>query len=205
LLIKEQYGYDAETPVKLSDPFKTLIGCVLSHRTKSENSRKAAENLFKKVNSPKDVLALSSEELKDLIRCSGFYNQKSQSIRAICQELLQEHGGVVPRERVRLMSLPRVGPKTADIVLSHAYGENVIAVDIHVATVARRLGFVVPEATPKKIKETLESLNHSKNYKFIDDAFFRHGKERCKTRNPVCEDCFLGCLCEYNSVSNASR
>jgi len=205
LLMEEHYGYEAEIPVRLGDPFKTLIGCVLSHRTRSENSRRAAENLFQKVSCPKDVLAIPSEELKGLIRCSGFYSQKSRSIRAICEALIEEHGGVVPRGRAELMSLPGVGPKTADIVLSHAYGENAIAVDVHVATVARRLGFVAPEANTEEIKKVLESLNHSEKYGFVDEAFFSHGKERCRTRNPVCEDCFLGGLCEYRSGTSSRR
>ena len=101
------------------------------------------------------------------------------------------------------MSLPGVGPKTADIVLSHAYGENAIAVDVHVANVARRLGFVASEATPEEIKHILESLSPSEKYSFVDEAFFRHGKERCRTRNPVCEGCFLVVLCEYKGGPNS--
>jgi endonuclease-3 len=199
LLMEEQYRYETETPVRLGAPFKILIECVLSHRTRSENSHRAAKNLFQKVSCAKDVLAIPSEELKSISRCSGFYNKKSRSIRAICEMLLEKYGGVVPRERAELMSLPGVGPKTADIVLSRAYGVNAIAVDVHVATVTRRLGFVVPEANTEEIKKVLESLNPSDKYGFVDEAFFRHGKERCRTRNPVCEDCFLGGFCEFSS------
>ncbi len=150
-LLEEEYGTEEQGETGSDDPFRTLIGCVLSHRTRDANTAKAAEALFRAVNSPEEVLSLEPDELRTLIRCSGFYNQKARNITAICQDLVDNHGSTVPRDRETLMGLRGVGPKTADIVLSHAYNVPAIAVDVHVARVARRLGLVEPRAGPEEV------------------------------------------------------
>jgi endonuclease-3 len=196
-LMEERYGKVDESNQGLNDPFRTLIGCVLSHRTRDENSSRAAQNLFEDVEGPGDILRMAPEELKMRIRCSGFYNQKARNIRAICQILVDKYSGVVPRDREALIDLHGVGPKTADIVLSHSFASPAIAVDVHVATVARRLGLVESDANPERVKEVLESLVPPAEYRFVDNAFVRHGKEFCRTRNPICTDCFINNMCEY--------
>lgn len=196
-LMERRYGSGITGREGLQDPFRTLISCVLSHRTRDENSGKAARNLFEAVETPGDILQMAPEELKRRIRCSGFYNRKARNIRAICLALAEDFEGVVPRNRKRLLGLPGVGPKTADIVLSHAFGRPAIAVDVHVATVARRLGLVKSEASPERVKEALESLVPPAVYRFVDNAFVRHGKEFCRTRNPRCNVCFTNSVCDY--------
>lgn len=196
-LMEERYDKGDGSDQDLIDPFRTLIGCVLSHRTRDENSSRAAQNLFEDVEGPGDILRMTPEELKTRIRCSGFYNQKARNIRAICQTLVEEHGGIVPSDRDALIELHGVGPKTADIVLSHAFATPAIAVDVHVATVARRLGLVESDASPEQVKEVLERLVPPAEYRFVDNAFVRHGKEFCRTRNPRCSNCFITRMCEY--------
>jgi endonuclease III len=121
-LLEEEYGAGELEETGSGEPFRTLIGCVLSHRTRDANTARAAEALFNVVTTPEDILILEPDELKALIRCSGFYNQKARNITAICQDLVDNHDSTVPRDRETLMSLHGVGPKTADIVLDHAYG-----------------------------------------------------------------------------------
>jgi len=196
-LMEERYGKEDSSNRGLNDPFRTLIGCVLSHRTRDENSSRAAQNLFEDVEGPGDILRMAPGELKTRIRCSGFYNQKARNIRAICETLVEEHGGIVPRDRDALIDLHGVGPKTADIVLSHAFASPAIAVDVHVATVARRLGLVESDAGPERVKEVLEGLVSPAEYRFVDNAFVRHGKEFCRTRNPRCSECFISSFCDY--------
>lgn len=196
-LMGRHYAIGVDGREGLQDPFRTLIGCVLSPRTRDENSRRAARTLFEAAESPSDILRMDPEELKRRIRCSGFYNQKARSLRSICQTLVEEFEGTVPRDRDSLMGLPGVGPKTADIVLSHAFGRPAIAVDVHVATVARRLGLVDTEADPEQVKVTLEGLVTPEKYRFVDDAFVRHGKEFCRSRNPKCDECFIRGHCEH--------
>jgi len=194
-LMAERYGGETKSHEEMADPFRTLIGCILSHRTRDENAQRAARALFEVAESPEDILRLNPEEIKDRIHCSGFYNQKAKNIRAVCQALIDEFEGIVPDDRSELMSLSGVGPKTADIVLSHAFSRPAIAVDVHVATMARRLGLVSQEAKPEEVKEMLEGLVNPERFRFVDNAFVRHGKEYCRSRNPRCTECFLKSLC----------
>ncbi len=194
-LLEEEYGAGEREETGSDDPFRTLIGCVLSHRTRDANTARAAEALFNVVATPEDILSLEPDELKTLIRCSGFYNQKARNITDICHDLVDNHGSTVPRDRETLMSLRGVGPKTADIVLSYAYNVPAIAVDVHVARVARRLGLADPKAEPEDVKAALERLVPLEMYRFIDNAFVRHGKEYCRKTNPRCGECPLRGVC----------
>jgi endonuclease-3 len=188
-LLEEEYGAEEQTETGGDDPFRTLIGCVLSHRTRDANTARAAEALFSVVTTPEEILGLEPDELKALIRCSGFYNQKARNITAICRDLVDNHGSTVPCDRKTLMSLHGVGPKTADIVLNHAYNVPAIAVDVHVARVARRLGLADPKAGPEEVKAALERLVSPEMYRFIDYGFVRHGKKYCRKTNPRCGEC----------------
>ncbi len=194
-LLEEEYGAEEQGETGRGDPFRTLIGCVLSHRTRDANTARAAEALFNVVTTPEEILNLEPDELKTLIRCSGFYNQKARNITAICQDLVDNHDSTVPHDRENLMSLRGVGPKTADIVLSHAYNVPAIAVDVHVARVARRLGFADPKAGPEEVKAALEQLVPPERYRFIDNGFVSHGKAYCRKTNPRCGECPLRGVC----------
>lgn len=198
-LLDEHYERGVRSYYSKRDPFRTLIGCVLSHRTRDENAGRAARNLFEAASTPKEVLMLRPEELKRMIRCSGFYNQKAEKIRSICQALEEDYGGTVPEDRAVLMSLPGVGPKTADIVLSHAFDRPAIAVDVHVARVTKRLGIADENASPEEVKEVLEGLVPLESYRFVDSSFVRLGKECCRSRNPRCQRCILNRICEHGS------
>jgi len=193
-LMREHYGDIDERP---REPYRTLIGCVLSHRTRDENSSRAARNLFEEIEGPLDLLAMNQDTLKTLIRCSGFYNQKARSIIAISRVLVDDFDGIVPDDRATLMGLPGVGPKTADIVLSYAFEKPAIAVDVHVSRIGRRLGLAPDDAGPERVKEALESLVPPESYRFVDNVFVRHGKEYCRNSNPLCSVCFLNELCIY--------
>jgi len=161
------------------------------------NAERAAEVLFAVAERPEDVLRLGLDRLRRLIRCSGFYNQKARYIIGICEALLGEFGGSVPDDREGLLRLPGVGYKTADVVLSHAFDGPAIAVDAHVATVAKRLGLAEEDAGPEAVKEALEAMFPSGKWRLVDGAFVRLGKEYCRTRAPRCAECFLRSLCDY--------
>ena len=196
-LLVERYGEEEDRVGGKEDPFRILIGCVLSQRTREGNARRAADALFECASTPGDVLRMDPEELKNKIRCSGFYNQKARNVRAICETLTGKFDGVVPDDRAMLMSLQGVGPKTADIVLSHGFGKPAIAVDVHVETVAKRLGLVGEDAKPEEVKEALEDLFPPEKFRFVDSAIVRLGQERCGSRNPKCEGCFMGVVCSH--------
>jgi len=196
-LMREYYRDIDKRPREPRDPYRTLIGCVLSHRTRDENSSRAARNLFAEIEGPLDLLAMNQDTLRTLIRCSGFYNQKARSIVAISRVLVDDFSGIVPDDRATLMGLPGVGPKTADIVLSYAFGKPAIAVDVHVSRVARRLGLAPDNVGPERVKEALESLVPPDSFRFVDNSFVKHGKEYCRNSNTRCGGCFLGEICAY--------
>jgi len=194
-LLEDHYGDIGHEEAEGRDPFRTLIGCVLSHRTRDANTARAAQALFSVVSTPEEILSLEPDELRALIRCSGFYNQKARNITAICQELVEDHGSTVPDDRETLMSLHGVGPKTADIVLNHAYNVPAIAVDVHVSRVARRLGLADMKSGPEEVKATLERLVPPDRYRLVDNGFVSHGKEYCRKTRPRCGECPLRGAC----------
>lgn len=196
----DAYPNMLENPSR-SDPFHTLIGCILSQRTRDSNSEKAAETLFSHASTPSDITRLNREELHDLIRCSGFYHQKARYIRETCRELMERHDGIVPNEKDTLLTLPGVGPKTADIVLSHCFDEAVIPVDVHVSRVSRRLGLAPKEASPEEVQSSLHRLIPPDKYLFYDRSTVRLGKEHCRKSNPLCGECPLRGCCDYSKPS----
>ena len=196
-LLEERYRDELRHNGEKPSPFKTLIGCVLSQRTRDVNAKKAAEALFTVAEGPEDILKLGKNRLTRLIRCSGFYNQKARYVRGICEALVKEFDGCVPNDREHLLSLPGVGPKTADIVLSYAFNMPAIAVDVHVETVAKRLELVEGEADLEEVKRALEALVSPENRRLVDSAFVRFGKEFCRSRAPRCGQCFLKPLCDH--------
>lgn len=202
-VLKDLYG--AET-FRLSgrrpNLFEILITAVLSHRTRDENTDRAAENLFSIASGPEDVLKLGELELQGLIKPSGFYRQKAKKIREVCEILLERHGGRVPVSRGELLALPGVGPKTADVVLCYGLGRPTIPVDVHVEVCSKRLGLVRKEAKYEEMRETLESLTPEEERYTVNLGFVKFGRDFCRTRFPRCSVCPMKDLCEYPSGDN---
>ena len=199
-VLAKKYPETLDDPSR-SDPFHTLIGCILSQRTRDSNSEKAAETLFSRASKPSDIIRLKREELHDLIRCSGFYRQKAKYIRETCRELIERHDGFVPNERDKLLTLPGVGPKTADLVLSHCFGKQFLPVDVHVSRVSRRLGLAPMEAGPEEVQSSLHKLLPPDKYLFYDRSILRVGKEYCRKTDPLCGECPLRGCCDYGKPS----
>ncbi len=179
------------------DPFKTLVACILSHRTRDQNSEKAVKMLFSVAQTPEEMLNLSLKELNELIRCSGFYRQKTRYIYNVCKEIVEKNGGMVPTTREALLSLTGVGPKTADIVLSYCFGESTIPVDVHVSRVSKRLGLASSKADPEEVRHSLMKKIKDDNITFYDRSILEIGKNYCRKTNPKCEECPLREKCNY--------
>ncbi|MBN2334062.1 endonuclease III [Candidatus Bathyarchaeota archaeon] len=183
------------------DPFRTLIGCILSQRTRDLNSEKAGDNLFGTASTLEEVAELDEDTLHELIRCSGFYRQKARHITGTCRALLERHGGEVPETREELLTLPGVGPKTADIVLAYGFGDPAIPVDVHVSRVSRRLGLTPQDANPEEVQKSLHNIIPRAHWTFYDRSIVRLGKEYCRKTNPRCGACPLKESCEYRKKS----
>jgi endonuclease-3 len=137
--------------VQTGDPFRTLIGCILSLRTKDETTAVASQRLFDRAATPEAILELTPETLEKLIYPVGFYRTKAKAIHGICRDLIDKFGGVVPDEIDELLKLKGVGRKTANLVVTEAYGRPGICVDTHVHRISNRWGLVKAK-TPDKTR-----------------------------------------------------
>jgi len=189
---------------KRNSAFKVLISCIISQRTREENTEKACERLFKLVNTPEDVLKLSLKELENLLRPAGFYRQKAKRIKDVCRILVEKYNGEVPKTRDELMKLPGVGFKTSAVVLAYGFGIPIIAVDTHVNRISKRLGLVSEKANVEEVRETLQSLFPKEKWFLINLAMVNFGREVCKPIKPNCSKCELKAICEFYSKSSQS-
>jgi endonuclease-3 len=176
------------------NPFETLIGVVLSQRTKEEVSFPATDRLFARAKDLEGILKLSEKEIEKIIYPSGFYRQKARRIKQICKILKEKYRGKVPDRREELMELPGVGGKSADIVLSYAYGQSVIACDVHVVWISNQLGWT-KSSNPEKVREDLHRLIPLEHRRTLNDILVQFGKETCRTGRPRCYACPIRKYC----------
>ncbi len=179
-----------------SDPFQVLIGTILSHRTRDENTSRASENLFSRYRTPSQLANAPVAEVVKLIKPAGFYNMKAKNIIRVSQQLLDEFGGEVPRGMEELLRLHSVGRKTANCVLVYAFNEPAIPVDTHVHRISNRLGLVETE-TPEETETALTSTVPKRYWLELNDLFVRFGQTTCKPVGPKCGICTLSDRCEY--------
>ena len=190
---------DAKGAKDQPDAFRSCVSCMLSAQSLDRNTAKAAKQLFKLARSPRGVLKLSDEQIVEAIRPCGLFNVKTRNLRKFCIALIEDHGGVVPATREGLMSLPGIGRKCADIVMSFAFGADVIAVDTHVHRVCNRTGL----ARGKTEAKTAEALDQrSPDWVKKDGHFWliQFGKAVCTARAPKCDTCPVSDLCVWYRV-----
>lgn len=185
---------NAKGPKGQPDAFRSCISCMLSAQSLDRNTTLAARNLFALARTPEAILALEDAAIAEAIRPCGLYNLKSRNIRAFCETLLAEHGGVVPDTREGLLALPGIGRKCADIVLSFTFGRDVIAVDTHVYRVCNRVGLTEAK-TADRTAQQLEK--RAPDWALRDGHFWliQFGKRICTARAPKCDTCPLSDLC----------
>ena len=178
------------------DPFRILIGTILSHRTRDENTSRASANLFSKYTTPAQLAAADPEVVKRLIRPAGYYNMKTKNIIIASRQLVEEFGGKVPDNEEDLLKLRAVGRKTANCVLVYAFKKPAIPVDTHVHRISNRLGLVktkMPEDTEKELVRTVPR----RYWIELNDLFVRFGQTTCKPIGPRCSICTLSGSCPY--------
>jgi endonuclease III len=178
------------------DPFRILIGTILSQRTRDERTTLATERLFSRFKGPADLAGAEEAEVRDLIRPAGFYNMKAKSIIKVAKKLVEEFGGEVPSDVEALMSLPSVGRKTANCVLVYGFDKPAIPVDTHVHRISNRLGLVETK-TPEETEEELVKSVPRRYWLELNDLFVRFGQTTCKPVGPKCGECTLRARCRY--------
>ncbi|MCS7135589.1 MAG: endonuclease III [Nitrososphaerota archaeon] len=204
-LLAERYGIQAPVHLDSLDPFKVLVGTVLSHRTRDEVTDLAFRRLFSKYKNVEEIANAPLDDITRLIKPVGFYKEKAKRIKEIAKLILERYGGQVPRSRELLMELPGVGYKTADIVLSVAYGEPIVAVDTHVETISKRLGIVGWNAKYEEIRKGIERITPPHMRRIVNRVLVTFGKEICRKPRPKCESCPITAYCEWYTKKTLSR
>jgi len=198
-ILSETYP-DAKVALNFSTPLEMLVATILSAQCTDERVNQVTKTLFEKYRTCQDYLKVPESELAADIKPTGFFNQKTRSIRGACQRIAEIFGGEVPDTMEDLLTLPGVARKTANIVLGNAFG-NVegIAVDTHVRRLAERLGFS-GEKDPDKIERDLMRLVPRENWFPFTYVLIEHGRTLCTSRNPKCEICPVNRLCPSSRV-----
>ena len=186
----------AKGPKGQPSAYRSCISCMLSAQSLDTNTAKAAKALFALADTPEAMLALDDDAIAAAIKPCGLYNMKTRNIRAFNTALLEQHDGIVPDTRDGLLSLPGIGRKCADIVLSFTFGQDVIAVDTHVHRVCNRIGLTEAKLADRTAQQ-LE--DRSPEWALRDGHFWliQFGKRVCTARAPKCETCPVSDLCEY--------
>jgi endonuclease-3 len=183
--------------IEFEDPYQALILTILSAQTTDRAVNEIRRAFFDRYPTPESLAKATSEEVEPLIHSIGFHHSKARYMVATAKKLVAEFEGEVPRTMDELQSFPGVGRKTANIVLSHAFGINVgIAVDTHVRRVSQRIGFS-DSANPDVIERDLMKIFSREVWGDINYLLIRLGREICTARNPKHEQCFIKDLCRY--------
>jgi endonuclease III len=170
------------------NPFQVLVGTILSQRTRDANTDVASARLFARYPDAGSLAAARAREIEPLIRATGFYHVKARVVRACARAIRDRFGGEVPRAFPDLISLPGVGPKTANCVLVFGYGIPAIPVDTHVHRIANRLG-VVRTRTPEETEARLREVVPERYWIPLNPLLVQHGQNLCRPRGPKCGEC----------------
>lgn len=197
--LSARYTIDRFVTANGPDPFRILVSCILSLRTKDEVTYPATERLFAKASDPEAMLKLTSAAIAKAIYPAGFYRTKADQIRAISGMLLSHHGGQVPNTIEELLRLPGVGRKTANLTVTLGFGKPGICVDTHVHRIANRLGWV-ETTTPDDTEAALRIGLPKRWWIPINETLVRHGQQVCKPISPVCSACAVARACRKIGV-----
>jgi endonuclease-3 len=177
------------------NPLELLVATILSAQCTDKRVNIVTEKLFKKYRSAQDFADADLSELESDVRTTGFYKNKARNIKAACRDIVEKHGGHVPRTMEELVQLGGVGRKTANVVLGNAFNINVgVVVDTHVARLSFRFG-LTKHSGPEKIEQDLMPLVPQKKWALFSHLLIWHGRRRCYARKPDCAHCEVLKLC----------
>ena len=187
---------EPRTELDYVNPYTLLVAVALSAQATDVSVNKATKPLFAIADTPRKMVALGEDALRERIKTIGLFRNKAKNVIALSQALIDQHGGQVPREREGLEALPGVGRKTANVVLNVAFGEPTLAVDTHVFRVANRLG-IAPGKTPREVEDGLLAVIPPKFLPHAHHWLILHGRYVCKARAPECGRCVIADLCSW--------
>ena len=185
-----------KTELSYSSPYTLLIAVILSAQSTDKSVNNVTSKLFKVVSSPREMIDLGENKLKNLIKTIGLFNTKAKNIILTSQILVENFNSEVPKTRDKLESLPGVGRKTANVVLNEAFGFPTIAVDTHIFRLSNRIGLSKGK-NPLEVELDLEKNIPEKWKKHAHHWLILHGRYVCKARRPACGDCGITNICKY--------
>lgn len=194
---------DAHCELIHSNAFELLIATILSAQSTDVRVNMVTERLFKKYNTPEAFAVLHPDTVANEIKELGLFRNKAKSLVATSQQIIEKHDGRVPSDRESLEALPGVGRKTANVVLSTAFGVPAIAVDTHVFRVARRIGLSNGENPLAVERELMERIPEEEWSRTHHQLIF-HGRRLCDARRPQCESCPIQPYCQYAQSENGA-
>jgi endonuclease III len=186
---------DAHCELNHSNAFELLIAVVLSAQATDKKVNEITKTLFQKYKTPWDYVAVPLEELESDIKQIGLYRSKAKNIQSLCQTLIEQYGGEVPESHEALTKLAGVGRKTANVVVSNAFGIPAIAVDTHVERVSKRLGLANWKDTVLEVEQKLMKKIPKTEWTDTHHRLIFFGRYHCKAQNPACATCLLQDVC----------
>ncbi|HWS57717.1 MAG TPA: endonuclease III [Actinotalea sp.] len=188
---------DAHCELDFADPLQLLVATVLSAQTTDVRVNLVTPELFARYPDARAYAQADRVELEEIIRSTGFYRAKAESLLGVGRALVERYDGVVPRRMADLVTLPGVGRKTANVVLGNAFGVPGLPVDTHVGRVARRLG-LTEQDDPVAVEAELGALIPKRDWTMFSHRMIAHGRRTCHARRPACGACPLAALCPWD-------
>ncbi|MFP4159216.1 MAG: endonuclease III [Desulfobacterales bacterium] len=192
-ILKARYP-DVKTQLRHKSPFQLLVATILSAQCTDKQVNTATEKLFRHLKTPRDFAEADLETIEDMIRSTGFYKNKAKNIKNCAAQILERFDGQVPASIEKLVTLPGVGRKTANVVLGAAFGIPGMVVDTHVARISRRLDLTA-NRDPEKIEKDLMKIIPQDEWNDFSLRLVFFGRQVCTARKPDCPNCFLAHLC----------
>ena len=187
---------DAKCSLDFETPFELLVAVILSAQCTDVRVNIVTKELFKKYNTAEKMIQLDNKQLEEYIKTCGLYKSKAKNILLTSNILVNEFNGIVPNDKSILETFPGVGRKTANVVVSNAFGIPALAVDTHVFRVANRLG-ISKGKTPNEVEENLMKKIPKKYWIKVHHQLIWHGRRCCIARKPKCDICSLKPYCSY--------
>ncbi len=184
------------------NPYKILISCLLSLRAKDETTERISKELYKIVETPQEMLDISTPELEKIIFSTGHYKKKAQVLKSVSKELIEKFNSKVPNTREDLLSIKGVGPKTTNIVLSFAFNKPVIAVDTHVHRIPNRMGWLETK-TPEQTEIKLYEIIPKEYWADLNAVLVQFGRNICQPVSPWCSKCPVQRYCKKVNVKRS--
>jgi len=185
-----------KTSLKFRNKFTLLTSVVLSAQCTDVNVNNVTKNIYKKYYTPKHFTDLGINKIRNLIRRIGLFNNKAKNLYYLSKILLEKYQSKIPNTFEKLILLPGVGRKTANVVLNAAFNKPTIAVDTHVFRVSNRTGLSNGK-TPEQVENQLLKILPKKHIKKAHHLILLHGRYTCKSRNPLCKNCVINKICLY--------